>query len=68
REPSPIRHDLLARAVGGHGERVEDPGDLAPALERAARAAEERPAVVDAVVDPSVVSEFMRNMAALELM
>lgn len=68
REPSPIRHDLLARAVGGHGERVEDPADLAPALERAARAAEERPAVVDAVVDPSVVSEFMRNMAALELM
>ncbi len=68
-ERSPIRHDLLAQAVGGHGERVEDPAAIAPALDRAARAAEEgRPAVVDAVVDPTAVSAFMANMAGLGLM
>lgn len=68
REPSPIRHDELARAVGGHGERVETPEQLAPALERAARAARDGPAVVDAVVDPSVVSSFMRHAGSLGLM
>lgn len=68
REPSPIRHDLLARAVGGHGERVETAEELRPALERAAAAAEDGPAVVDAVVDPSVESAFMRHMGSLGLM
>ena len=68
REPSRMRHDLLARAVGGHGERVEAAEELAPALERAARAAEEAPAVVDAIVDPSVVSGFMRHAGGLGLM
>jgi acetolactate synthase-1/2/3 large subunit len=68
REPSRMRHDVLAEAVGGHGERVEAPDELGPALERAARAAEHGPAVVDAVVDPSVVSGFMRHAGALGLM
>ncbi|HXF73697.1 MAG TPA: thiamine pyrophosphate-binding protein, partial [Actinomycetota bacterium] len=68
REPSRMRHDLLAEAAGGYGERVEDPGGLGPALERAARAARDGPAVIDAVVDPSAVSSFMRHAGALQLM
>ncbi len=55
--------------MGGHGERVENPHALLPALHRAVRATEEgRPAVVDAVVDPTVVSAFMANMTELGLM
>ena len=32
---SHARYDLVAAALGGHGEWVEDPADLRPALERA---------------------------------
>ncbi len=43
-----------ARACGGHGERVERDGEVAPALKRALRAVDEgRPAVLHVVVDPS---------------
>ncbi len=64
-----MRYDLLAEAVGGHGERVTDPAELRPALERSMRAGEEgRPAVVDVLTDPEVMSDFMRNMSALSLM
>jgi acetolactate synthase-1/2/3 large subunit len=46
------RFDAIARALGGHGEYVEKPADIRPALERAARAlAEGRPAVVNVVTD-----------------
>ncbi|MCC5985256.1 MAG: thiamine pyrophosphate-binding protein [Rhodobacteraceae bacterium] len=43
----------LARALGAHGERVERPEDLAPALERALANA---PALVDVVTSQDVVS------------
>jgi acetolactate synthase-1/2/3 large subunit len=67
--PSSARYDLLAEAVGGHGERVTEPGQLRPALERALRATEEgAPAVVDVATDPDVVSDLMRNLAALDVM
>ena len=39
----------LARVLGAHGERVEDPGALLPALKRAL--ASGQPAVVDVVID-----------------
>ncbi|MEO9229075.1 MAG: thiamine pyrophosphate-binding protein [Devosia sp.] len=46
------RYDLMAEALGCHGEFVEQPDDIRPALERAARAASEgRPAVVNVVTD-----------------
>jgi acetolactate synthase-1/2/3 large subunit len=32
---APTRYDRIVEAMGGKGEHVEDPGDLAPALERA---------------------------------
>jgi acetolactate synthase-1/2/3 large subunit len=40
----------LARVFGAHGERVEDPAALLPALQRALDSG--KPAVVDVVIDP----------------
>jgi acetolactate synthase-1/2/3 large subunit len=45
-----VRYDQVAQACGCHGERVEDPKEILPALERAV--ASGKPAVVDVVVDP----------------
>jgi acetolactate synthase I/II/III large subunit len=47
-----VRYDQVARACGCHGERVEDPGQIIPALERAV--ASGKPAVLDVLVDPWV--------------
>jgi acetolactate synthase-1/2/3 large subunit len=44
-----VRYDLAAQAFGCHGERVEDPQEIIPALERAV--ASGKPAVVDVLVD-----------------
>ena len=66
---SNMRYDLLAEAVGGHGERVTEPDQLRPALERATKAANDgAPAVVDAVTDPDVMSDLMRNLSGLAVM
>jgi acetolactate synthase-1/2/3 large subunit len=68
-ELSSMRYDALADAVGGHGERVTEPAEVRPALERACKAAEEGvPAVVDAVTDPDVMSDLMRNLGGLSVM
>jgi acetolactate synthase-1/2/3 large subunit len=45
-----IRFDMLGRSMGAHGERVADPRDLGPALERAL--ASGGPAVIHVDVDP----------------
>ncbi len=46
------RYDQIAAALGGHAEFVEHPGDIRPALERAASAvADGRPALVNVVTD-----------------
>ena len=66
---SSMRYDLLAEAVGGHGERVVEWDQLRPALERALKAADEgSPAVVDAVTDPDVMSDLMMNLGGLNVM
>jgi len=44
-----VRYDQVARAMGCYGERVDDPKDITPALQRAA--ASGQPAVVDVVID-----------------
>jgi acetolactate synthase-1/2/3 large subunit len=68
-ELSSMRYDLLAHAVGGHGERVTEPAEVRPALERARKAAEDGvPAVVDAITDPDVMSDLMRNLSGLSVM
>ena len=42
---APTRYDLVAEALGGHGEHVTDVKELRPALERALAAG--KPAVVN---------------------
>ena len=59
------RYDQLCVALGGHGERVERPEDLGPALERAL--ASGVVSVVDVVTDPDRPNEVLRNMGALGL-
>ena len=44
----PTRYDLVARALGAHGEHVERPEELGPALERAL--ASGRPALVNVAI------------------
>ena len=66
---SEMRYDLLAEAVGGHGERVTEKDQLRPALERATKAASEgAPAVIDALTDPDVMSDLMMNLGGLNVM
>lgn len=50
-----IRYDKMFEAMGCHGEHVEDPAEIRPALERAFKAAEGgKTAVVNVLVDPTV--------------
>jgi thiamine pyrophosphate-dependent acetolactate synthase large subunit-like protein len=66
---SGMRYDLLAEAVGGHGERVTEPEELRPALERALKATEQgTPSVVDVTTDPDVMSDLMKNLGGLGVM
>lgn len=51
-ELEPRRYDKIVEAMGGHGEFVEDPADLAPAIERAIDSGV--PACVNVVTDPEI--------------
>jgi acetolactate synthase-1/2/3 large subunit len=62
---TPARYDKLAKALGGHGERVESPDELRPALERAL--ASGVVSVVDVRTDPDRPNEVLRNMGSLAL-
>ena len=55
-EPSP-RFEHVVRASGGHGERVTNPGELLPALERAIKVVreEKRQALVNVCAEASYV-------------
>jgi acetolactate synthase-1/2/3 large subunit len=44
-----VRYDKMAEAAGWHGERVEDPREITPALKRAVDSG--KPAIVDVIVD-----------------
>jgi len=55
------RYDEMVRALGGHGELVERPQDLVPALERALQA--DGPALVNVLTDPAVVYPRKSNLA-----
>jgi acetolactate synthase-1/2/3 large subunit len=55
------RYDEVVRALGGHGELVERPADLRPALERAFGSG--KPALVNVLTDPSVVYPRKSNLA-----
>jgi len=55
------RYDLVAQALGCHGELVRRPDELRPALERAFAAG--RPALVNVLTDPSVAYPRRANLA-----
>jgi acetolactate synthase-1/2/3 large subunit len=55
------RYDLLVEALGGHGELVERPEDLRPALERALSCG--APALVNVLTDPAVAYPRRSNLA-----
>jgi acetolactate synthase-1/2/3 large subunit len=55
------RYDDVVTALGGHGELVERPDELRPALERAF--ASGKPALVNVLTDPSVVYPRKANLA-----
>jgi thiamine pyrophosphate-dependent acetolactate synthase large subunit-like protein len=61
-----IRYDKIGEAFGAHGEHVETPEELTPALERALRAG--RTAVVDVRVDPAAIWPIPRVGRANALM
>ena len=52
-----IRYDRIAQELGAHGEFVERPDEIRPALERALAAG--KPACVNVVTDPFIRSETM---------
>jgi acetolactate synthase I/II/III large subunit len=56
-----LRYDEVVRVLGGHGELVERPDELRPALERAF--ASGKPALVNVLTDPSVVYPRKANLA-----
>jgi acetolactate synthase-1/2/3 large subunit len=55
------RYDQVVEALGCHGELVERPADLRPALERAFSAG--RPALVNVLTDPSIAYPRKANLA-----
>ncbi len=57
---APTRYDLAAAGFGCHGEYVDEPRELAPALERAF--ASGRPACVNVMTDPSVIAPITLAM------
>ncbi|HEX6582607.1 MAG TPA: acetolactate synthase [Thermoleophilaceae bacterium] len=56
-----LRYDEVVRALGGHGELVETPDELRPALERAF--ASGKPTLVNVLTDPTVVYPRKANLA-----
>jgi acetolactate synthase-1/2/3 large subunit len=55
------RYDKLAQDLGAHGEFVEKPHDIRPALERAA--ASGKPAVVNVITDDKARAQTVRFSA-----
>jgi acetolactate synthase I/II/III large subunit len=55
------RYDQVVEALGGHGELVERPADVVPAIERAFSSG--KPALVNVLTDPTVVYPRRSNLA-----
>jgi acetolactate synthase I/II/III large subunit len=55
------RYDEVVEALGGHGELVQRPDELRPALERAFSSG--KPALVNVLTDPTVVYPRRANLA-----
>ncbi|HTA13804.1 MAG TPA: acetolactate synthase, partial [Solirubrobacteraceae bacterium] len=55
------RYDQVVQALGGHGELVERPQDVGPAIQRALQS--DRPALVNVLTDPSIAYPRKSNLA-----
>jgi acetolactate synthase-1/2/3 large subunit len=49
---SPTRYDKMVEGMGGHGEFVEKPEDIGPAIQRAIDSG--LPACVNVMIDPEI--------------
>ncbi len=58
-----VHYERAAEGLGAHGELVEKPEDILPALERAFRSG--KPACINVLIDPDVVSPATIGGAAL---
>ncbi len=61
-----VRYDRMVEALGGHGEFVERPEELKPALERALQSG--LPACVNVMVDPGPKSPGLMMFMLMEVM
>ena len=61
-----VRYDRFVEALGGHGEFVQDPQELRPALERAMGSG--LPACVNVMVDPQPKSPGLMMFMLMEVM
>jgi len=50
--PTPFDLSIVAQGLGVHGERIADPNEVGPALERAFALG--KPALIDVVIDGTV--------------
>jgi len=58
---SPTRYDKIVEAFGGYGEKMDNPADIRPALERAF--ASGKPACINVALDPKGLAKTAPNMA-----
>jgi acetolactate synthase-1/2/3 large subunit len=65
-ELSQASYERIAEAFGGHGERVEDAAEVAPAIRRAIDSG--KPAVVNVITQPGVVSQLTEMLGGMESM
>jgi len=63
---SPASYEKIAEAFGGHGERVTDAVDVAPAIRRAIDSG--KPAVVNVITQPGVVSQLTQMLGGMQNM
>jgi acetolactate synthase I/II/III large subunit len=61
-----MRFDMMAEAVGGHGETVTDRKDIRPALERCAGSG--LVSVLNVVTDPHAESDLMAGLGSMDVM
>jgi acetolactate synthase-1/2/3 large subunit len=57
---APTRYDRVVEALGGYGELVEQPDEIAPALARAFAAG--KPACVNVMLDPEGMAKTGASM------
>ncbi len=62
-ELSVASYEKIAEAFGGYGERVDDAANLGPAIRRAIDSG--KPAVVNAITQPGVVSEITKMVGGM---